>query len=134
MGVLVGGQSKLHWKHLSILCTRDLNDGNRYKDDYYFGHGTVYFIVVLIALFAAAHLARLAHQSRGIKSGKSIVSSRFLSRPLAIFRFFSYRSFAIKSLGWYSPTLGVILIGCAAWVYFGSALYCDSVEASNTDD
>ncbi|KAJ9225469.1 hypothetical protein DTO169C6_2202 [Paecilomyces variotii] len=90
-----------------------------YKDDYYFGHGTVYFIVVLIALFAAAHLARLAHQSRGIKSGKSIVSSRFLSRPLAIFRFFSYRSFAIKSLGWYSPTLGVILIGCAAWVYFG---------------
>ncbi|GAD96998.1 ferric-chelate reductase [Paecilomyces variotii No. 5] len=90
-----------------------------YKDDYYYGHGTVYFIVVLIALFAAAHIAHLVYQSPTIKPGKSIASSKLVSKPLALVRFFSYRSFAIKPLGWYSPALGVILIGCAAWVYFG---------------
>ncbi|KAL1998903.1 hypothetical protein VTN02DRAFT_5407 [Thermoascus thermophilus] len=91
---------------------------NWYTADYDYAHATVYFLVVLIACFALAHLVHLLYLSPRMRSWRNARSNRLVDRPLAVVRYFSYRQFAIPQLGWYSPALGLILLGCAAWVYF----------------
>ena len=111
---------------LSILAchaTNTIRPRVRYKDDLYFALATVYFIVVLVALFTIAHLIQLASLARRPRNQVRSESTTLTHRAYAAVRYFSYRVVRIRWLGWYSPAIGVILVGCAAWVYFGSRFY-----------
>lgn len=46
-----------------------------------------------------------------------------LQKGLATGRFLSYRSFHLRGLKWYSPSVGVMLLGiCGAIYFFGEVL------------
>lgn len=100
------------------MADGDFHLDNRYTADYDYGYATVYFLVVLIACFTFAHLFHLFYLSPRMRSQRNAKSTKLVDLPLAVVRYFTYREFAIPQIGWYSPALGLILLGCAAWVYF----------------
>lgn len=98
-----------------------------YQADHVYGHATVYFMCAVIAVFTIGNV--LSTISRRSRSGKSL--NRAWQRGLAAGRFFSYRSFFIRGLSWYSPSAGIMLLGiCGAIFFFGelSAMHFRLVE------
>jgi hypothetical protein len=82
-----------------------------YQADHVYALNTVYFMVATIGVFA---VARMVTMMAPMERGNSVGARRIV----AGLRFLGYRSFRLSPVGWYSPPLGVLLLGCAAIVYF----------------
>jgi hypothetical protein len=72
-----------------------------YTADYVYAQGTAIFCCVLILIFTILHV--LNHYSTPQRR-----SATPLKRILAVARFFEYKGYRIKRLGWFSPSLGVM--------------------------
>jgi hypothetical protein len=83
-----------------------------YQADHVYGLNTIYFLCAVSGVFALARLWQRATAS-------STRASRASTNPVvAGLRYLSYRSFYVPTLSWYSPVLGVMLLGLAGFVYF----------------
>ena len=83
-----------------------------YQADHVYGLNTIYFLCAVSGLFALAHLWNRTTATAG-------TLARASNNPaVAGLRYLSYRSFYIRAFSWYSPVLGVILLGLAGFVYF----------------
>ncbi|KUJ12464.1 uncharacterized protein LY89DRAFT_208058 [Mollisia scopiformis] len=84
-----------------------------YQADHVYGHATVYFMCAVIGVFMISNI--ISKVSKRSASGNSIVQ-----RGLAATRLLAYKTFHVRGLGWYSPPLGVILLGLCGVIYFFS--------------
>ena len=83
-----------------------------YQADHVYGLNTIYFLCAVSGLFALAHLWNRTTATAG-------TLARASNNPaVAGLRYLSYRSFYIRAFSWYSPVLGVIILGLAGFVYF----------------
>jgi hypothetical protein len=85
-------------------------DNTRYTADLDYSHAMVIFMCVTIAFFAAVKLLSRITNTR-------IRRSPFGKRILGSYRYLSYRSYYLRTFDWYSPSLGVILIGVIGSVF-----------------
>ena len=85
---------------------------NWYIADLVYAVPTVAFFMSVVGIFAIGHIsAQLFGYTRSRMS-------RIWQRPLAVLRYLSYRGFHVKSLGWNSAPLGILLLGAAGAIYF----------------
>lgn len=87
----------------------------RYEADHVYGHATICFMCAVIGVFMLSNIV-----SKVSKRSKSSTTSgnSLMQRGLATSRLLSYKSFHVRGLGWYSPPLGVILLGLCGVIYF----------------
>jgi hypothetical protein len=83
-----------------------------YQADRVYGLNTIYFLCAVSGIFALTHLWNCATAS----TNRVARASR--NPVLAGLRYLSYRSFYVQAFSWYSPVLGVILLGLAGFIYF----------------
>lgn len=87
----------------------------RYQADHVFGHATIYFICAVIGVFTVANvLARFSRSSKG----DGLRKNGLWQHLIAISRYNAYKSFHIRGLNWFSPSVGVMLLGACGAVYF----------------
>lgn len=79
--------------------------------DYVYARGTVYFFVIAIFLCAAGFKATKT-TSAGVRTRAS------WQKLLALFRFSAYRKYEIKALRYQTPTIGVMILLAAGFVFF----------------
>lgn len=83
-----------------------------YQADKVYGLNTIYFLCAVSGVFALAHIWNRAMATRNRESRPS-------SNPVVSgLRYLSYRSFYVRAFSWYSPVLGVILLGLVGFVFF----------------
>lgn len=83
-----------------------------YQADHVYGLNTIYFLCAVSGVFALAHVWNRAMWSTN-------QAARPSRNPIvAGLRYLSYRSFHVRAFSWYSPVLGVILLGLVGFVYF----------------
>lgn len=83
-----------------------------YHADRVYGLNTIYFLCAVSGVFALARIWNYFTTS-------SNRVARASSNPVvAGLRYLSYRSFHVRALSWYSPVLGVMLLGIVGVVYF----------------
>lgn len=88
----------------------------RYQADHVYGHATIYFMCAIIGMFMVANysgrilaILKKDNPSKGNKSRQQVVG---------VVRYLSNKTFRVQALGWYSPSMGVILLGLAGVIYF----------------
>ncbi|OCL14468.1 ferric-chelate reductase [Glonium stellatum] len=82
-----------------------------YQADHVYALGTIYFVCAAIGIFAIGHII------------DRLLSTSLSKRPVwrktvALLRYGSYKAFRIASLSWWSPSLGIILLGLIGVVFF----------------
>ncbi|KAH6679077.1 ferric reductase [Halenospora varia] len=89
-----------------------------YQADHVYGHATIYFMCAIIGVFMVANysgrilaILKKDNPSKGNKSRQRVVG---------VVRYLSNKTFRVQALGWYSPSMGVILLGLAGVIYFFS--------------
>jgi hypothetical protein len=85
-----------------------------YQADHVYGHATVYFMCAVIGIFAIGNIISII--SRRSKSRR--MGNASLQKGLATGRFLFSRSFYLDGLRWYSPSIGVMLLGICGSIYF----------------
>ncbi|KAI5814669.1 ferric reductase NAD binding domain-containing protein [Pyronema omphalodes] len=83
---------------------------NWYRADLDYAHAMVIFMCVTIAFFAGIQLLSRISNAR-------IRRSHLGKRVLGSYRYLSYRSWYLRAFDWYSPSLGIILIGVIGFVF-----------------
>ncbi|RDW65558.1 hypothetical protein BP5796_10250 [Coleophoma crateriformis] len=86
-----------------------------YQADHVFGHATIYFICAVVGVFTISNI--LSRLSRSPK-GNGLRSNGLWQRFVALSRYNAYRSFHLRGLNWFSPSVGVMLLGVCGAVYF----------------
>lgn len=84
---------------------------NWYQADHVYSYNTIYFMVAFIGVFGLSNVAR-----RFIKPAES--SNPAVQRIVAVLRYLSYRGYLFRPFNWTSPSLGVLIMGAAGFVYF----------------
>lgn len=87
-----------------------------YEADHVFALPVVYYALAVIALCL---LGRILHRLM-LTSYKT---TPMFIKGLAVFRYLSSRSFRIKRTRWYSPPLGVILLGVISFALFSGKTF-----------
>ncbi|PLB50616.1 hypothetical protein P170DRAFT_354402 [Aspergillus steynii IBT 23096] len=82
-----------------------------YEADHVYALNTVYFLIATVGLFTILHFFSLYAPS-------SLKGSTPWRKVSAAGRYLSYKSFRVPVLRYWSPSLGVILLGCAGFVFF----------------
>ncbi|KAH8684246.1 ferric reductase [Tricladium varicosporioides] len=89
-----------------------------YQADHVYGHATIYFMCAIIGSFMVAHysgrllaLLKKDNPLRGNNSWQKVVGT---------VRYLSNKTFRVQALGWYSSSMGAILLGLAGVMYFFS--------------
>ncbi|KAF2221277.1 ferric reductase like transmembrane component-domain-containing protein [Elsinoe ampelina] len=82
-----------------------------YEADHRFGLGTIYFFVIIIAIFALSHLFRL---SKRIPSSK-VPKSSFLQTTT---RWLSYKGSRLEKINYNTPPAGVAALGVLGFIFF----------------
>jgi len=86
-----------------------------YQADHVYGHATIYFMCAVIGVFTIGNIVtRLTRRSKGKTLGGNLVWQQIL----ATIRFLAYKTFHLRGLRWYSPSVGVMLLGVAGAIYF----------------
>jgi hypothetical protein len=80
-----------------------------YQADHVYGHATICFMCAVIVVFTVANI--IAKISKRTKT-KTSSGNQAWKKVLAATRFLSYKGFHIRGLKWYSPSIGVMLLGC----------------------
>ncbi|PNS18805.1 Ferric reductase transmembrane component 5 [Sphaceloma murrayae] len=80
-----------------------------YEADYRFGLGTIYFFIILIAIFSLRHVVQ---QAKGPGSG-----SRF-SKAQSMLRWMSYKGSRLEKINYNTPSMGVMLLGALGFIFF----------------
>jgi len=90
-----------------------------YQADHVYGYATIYFMCAVIGVFTIADImSRLTRRSKV----NSLIGNSIGQRVLATSRFLAYRTFHLRGLRWYSPSVGVMLLGiCGVIYFFGTA-------------
>ncbi|KAF7136997.1 hypothetical protein CNMCM5793_006748 [Aspergillus hiratsukae] len=118
-----------HWRYwYPSLYRRRFNssDNSRYEADHVYALNTVYFMCATIGVFAIAHLL-----SR--RAPLPVKRSAIWRKTTAALRYLSYQGYQIPSLRYWSPSLGVCLLGLVGFVFFfGWSLF--QVEFSSCAD
>lgn len=83
-----------------------------YQANHVYGRNTIYFMCSVCGVFAVARLWNRMMAS-------TIPRTTSSSNPVvAGLRYLTYRSFYVPAFSWYSPVLGVMLLGLVGFVYF----------------
>ncbi|GFF27857.1 ferric/cupric reductase transmembrane component 7 [Aspergillus udagawae] len=82
-----------------------------YEADHVYALNTVYFMCATIGVFAIAHLL-----SR--RAPVPVKRSAVWRKMMAATRYLSYQGYQVPSLRYWSPSLGVILLGLVGFVFF----------------
>jgi hypothetical protein len=98
-------------RHLRIPHVGTLLISTRYEADHRFGLPTIAFLMTPIILFTLAAALTLFAPA-------SLKRSSLYRRTQAGLRYLSYKSWKIDFLRWFSPSLGVLLLGAAGVVFF----------------
>ena len=86
-----------------------------YQADHVYGHATIYFMCAVIGVFTIANtISKISKRSKT----KASSGNQTWEKVLAATRFLSYKVFHLRGLKWYSPPIGVMLLGVAGVVYF----------------
>jgi hypothetical protein len=97
-----------------------------YQADHVYGHATVYFMCAVIGVFTLGNIVSVISR----RSKSSAGGNATLQKGIATGRFFSYRSFQLRSFRWYSPSIGVMLLGtCGAIYFFGEMFSCSILHS-----
>ncbi len=91
---------------------------NRYQADWDYALSTVYFCSAVILFFSIFHLLFKLNNSGFAKYRESHSPTWLSKRSMAALRYLTYRSYHIRAFGWYSPPLGVILLGLVGVTFF----------------
>ncbi|KAF1991112.1 hypothetical protein K402DRAFT_171576 [Aulographum hederae CBS 113979] len=78
-----------------------------YEADHVYALNTVYFCTATIGLFMIANAL-----------SKLRISSKPWTTTVAVFRYASYKSYRIRTLRWWSPVLGAMLLGLVGTIFF----------------
>ena len=102
-------------KLVGVIClTRvkaSLTGLARYHADQLYAFSTVYLCLAMVALFAVVR-GIVYYMPRRLKQKPVFQRMTALSRILA------YQGFTIPQVGWYSPPLGVIILGLIGGIFF----------------
>lgn len=86
---------------------------NWYEADYAYGLGSVWFFVAVIVFFTALRLLAKTKPASATERGP-------WQKAVAFSRYLAYRSYVLRPLAWYSPSLGVLVLGALGTIfYFG---------------
>ncbi|TVY80331.1 Ferric/cupric reductase transmembrane component [Lachnellula suecica] len=99
---------------------RDFHWRYWYISDWVYGHATVYFMCAIIFVFTVPHL--LSKIWRASRRDNPLKGNKTWERALAGTRFLGYRTVYLPGLNWYSPAVGVMLLGSAGAIYFFSLM------------
>jgi len=97
---------------------------NWYIADLVYGYATIYFMCAVVGVFTISNLLSKVSGGGKMKDGRGV---RAWDKVVALTRFLSYKGFYLKGLKWYSPSVGVILLGLAGAVYFFGKFTCSSI-------
>jgi hypothetical protein len=88
-----------------------------YQADHVYGHATIYFMCAVIGVFTITNIiSKISKRSKE----KASNGNQTWKKALAAARFLSYKGFYLRGLKWYSPSIGVMLLGIAGVVYYFS--------------
>ncbi|KAF8536154.1 ferric reductase NAD binding domain-containing protein [Trichophaea hybrida] len=87
-----------------------------YHADWNYALTSVYFVLGFIALFGVVRLLSMAAQRPATR--EKLRNSNIGKRTLAGWRYLSYRAYHVPAFSWYSPPLGVMLVGVIGIVFF----------------
>lgn len=88
-----------------------------YEADHVYALNTIYFLVATVGLFTILHALSLY-------TPRSLKNSAPWRKATAAGRYLAYRSFRLPALRCWSPSLGVMLLGCAGLVFFFGLSAC----------
>lgn len=80
-------------------------------------------MLAVIGLFAVANIVSNF-------TSPSLQRNRLWRRSQAVLRYVAYRGFRIRRVGWYSPSLGYLLVALAGAIFFFGQSSCNE-EASS---
>ncbi|KAF8642996.1 hypothetical protein AX16_009241 [Volvariella volvacea WC 439] len=109
-----GGGEPMTEEQMALRATRFRN---WYTADWDYALTTVYFFCGAIGLFTIFNLLSLR------KPGRSGSGISFYQKMLGLSRYLATRQFYISALTWYSPPVGILLLGAALVVFFFSLTF-----------
>lgn len=97
-----------------------MEDVIRYEDDHVYGYGTVVFMCTVLFGFVLAKFISVARRP-------SYGSATLMERLLAGGRVLSSKQYRLRYLGWYSPPLGLLMVGLTGVIFFVCELVVDEM-------
>jgi ferric-chelate reductase len=88
----------------------------RYQADWNYALTLAYFVLAFITLFGA--VKRLSVVAQRPAAREKLRDSAVGKRVLAGWGYLSYRAYHVSAFDWYSPPLGVMVVGVIGVVFF----------------
>lgn len=109
---IIAGDTGMHSKHCHLYYRGSYKMGNyRYQADHLYGLNTVYFCCAVIAIFAISNVL--------IKICPDWLKRTRIWRAMtSVSRYMSYRGYRFPMLKYWSPSLGVTMLGVAGAIFF----------------